>query len=473
VIVDVTGAFESIVGYSREQLVGHHILEFIANTDAPLVGRGIAQRRVGMSESIVLSASGEAIPMEVVAIESTLHGEPVRMSALRDLRAQKRLEQERRELERAFAQSQRLDGLGVLAGGIAHDFNNLLTAVLGGADLLQYELSEPRHRLLANTIVLAAQRAAGLTAQMLAYAGKSELGPRTAIDIGSLIEQLRFLLDATLSKKAQITLTIEEGKLVLGNRATLTQLLMNLLTNASDALLDEPGTIGVRMRSVERPDARFAHAIGAPVGPGQWLLIEVSDTGVGMVEATRTRIFEPFFTTKAHGHGLGLAACVGIVSSHGGAILVESEPGRGSTFSVLLPAHQGEVPARTLPTTRERAARHRILVVDDEPLLRVHLRHALESQGYEVIEAANGADGLLAVARDAPSAVVLDVTMPDLSGLEVLRRIRSSDRTVPVILSSGYHSAALDAERDSFQAFLAKPYTLGELLDAVERALAK
>jgi len=473
VIVDVTGAFESIVGYSREQLVGHHILEFIANTDAPSVGRGIAQRRVGVSESIVLSASGEAIPMEVVAIESTLRGEPVRMSALRDLRPQKRLEQERRELERAFAQSQRLDGLGVLAGGIAHDFNNLLTAVLGGADLLQYELSEPRHRLLANTIVLAAQRAAGLTAQMLAYAGKSELGPRTAIDIGSLIEQLRFLLDATLSKKAQITLTIEEGKLVLGNRATLTQLLMNLLTNASDALLDEPGTIGVRMRSVERPDARFAHAIGAPVGPGQWLLIEVSDTGVGMVEATRTRIFEPFFTTKAHGHGLGLAACVGIVSSHGGAILVESEPGRGSTFSVLLPAHQGEVPARALPATRERAARHRILVVDDEPLLRVHLRHALESQGYEVIEAANGADGLLAVARDAPSAVVLDVTMPDLSGLEVLRRIRSSDRTVPVILSSGYHSAALDAERDSFQAFLAKPYTLGELLDAVERALAK
>ena len=473
VIVDVTGAFESIVGYSREQLVGHHILEFIANSDAPSVGRGIAQRRVGVSESIVLSASGEAIPMEVVAIESTLRGEPVRMSALRDLRPQKRLEQERRELERAFAQSQRLDGLGVLAGGIAHDFNNLLTAVLGGADLLQYELSEPRHRLLANTIVLAAQRAAGLTAQMLAYAGKSELGPRTAIDIGSLIEQLRFLLDATLSKKAQITLTIEEGKLVLGNRATLTQLLMNLLTNASDALLDEPGTIGVRMCSVERPDARFAHAIGAPVGPGQWLLIEVSDTGVGMVETTRMRIFEPFFTTKAHGHGLGLAACVGIVSSHGGAILVESEPGRGSTFSVLLPAHQGEVPARTLPTTRERAARHRILVVDDEPLLRVHLRHALESQGYEVIEAANGADGLLAVARDAPSAVVLDVTMPDLSGLEVLRRIRSSDRTVPVILSSGYHSAALDAERDSFQAFLAKPYTLGELLDAVERALAK
>jgi PAS domain S-box-containing protein len=473
VIIDVTGSFESIVGYSREQLVGHHILEFIASSDAPSVGRGIAQRSVGVSESIVLSANGEAIPMEAVAVESTLHGEPIRMSALRDLRPQKRLERERRELERAFAQSQRLDGLGVLAGGIAHDFNNLLTAVLGSADLLQDELSDPRHRLLASTVVQAAQRAAGLTAQMLAYAGKSELGPRTAIDLGSLVEQLRVLLDATLSKKAQIALALEEGKLVLGNRATLTQLLMNLLTNASDALLDEPGVIGVRVCGVERPDARFTRALGARVGPGRWLLIEVSDTGVGMDEVTRTRVFEPFFTTKPQGHGLGLAACVGIVSSHGGAILVESEPGRGSTFSVLLPAYQGEAPAPTPPATPERAAQRRILIVDDERLVRVQLRRALESQGYAVLEAASGADGLVAVAREAPCAVVLDLTMPDLSGLEVLRRIRSTGRTVPVILSSGYHNAALDAERDSFQAFLAKPYTLSQLFDAVARALAK
>ena len=475
VIADVTGSFESMLGYSREQLVGHHILEFIASTDAPSVGRGIAQGTVGASESIVLSASGEAIPFEAVAVESTLRGEPIRMSALRDLRPKKRLERERRELERAFAQSQRLDGLGVLAGGIAHDFNNLLTVVLSGADLLQIELSDPQHRSLASTIALAAQRAAGLTAQMLAYAGKSELGPRAAVDLGSLVLQLRVLLDATLSKKAQIALALEEDKLVLGNRATLTQLLMNLLTNASDALLDEPGTISVRIRSVERPDARFTRALGAPVGPGQWVLIEVSDTGVGMDEATRMRVFEPFFTTKAQGHGLGLAACIGIVSSHGGAILVESEPGRGSTFSVLLPAYQGEAPAPA-PAPRvahERATQRRILIVDDEPLVRVQLRHALESQGYEVIEASTGADGLLALAREAPCAVVLDVTMPDLSGIEILRRLRSAGSAVPVILSSGYHRAALDAERDSFQAFLAKPYTRSELLDAVEHVLAK
>ncbi|HEY3253832.1 MAG TPA: ATP-binding protein, partial [Polyangiaceae bacterium] len=383
------------------------------------------------------------------------------------------LELERRELERAFAQSQRLDGLGVLAGGIAHDFNNLLTVVLGGAHLLELELSDAKHRSLASSIVEAAQRAAGLTAQMLAYAGKGELGPRAAIDLGSLVKQLRALLDAVLSKKAQIALSIEEGKFVLGNRATLTQLLMNLLTNASDALLDEPGTIGVRISGVERPDSRFARALGARVGPGQWVLIEVTDTGVGMDEATRSRVFEPFFTTKAQGHGLGLAACIGIVSSHGGAILVESEPGRGSAFSVLLPAYQGEAAAPAAPAVHERAAQRRILIIDDEPLIRVQLQHVLESQGYAVIEAASGADGLAALEREAPCAVVLDVTLPDLSGIEVLRRIRSAGSTVPVILSSGYHGAALDAESESFQAFLAKPYTLSALLDAVERVLAK
>jgi PAS domain S-box-containing protein len=472
VIVEVTGAYERIVGYTREQLVGRRIVDFIPVADAPAVGRAIAQAATGVFESIVLGANGESIPIEVVAIQSTLHGEPIRMSAVRDMRAQKRLEHERRELERAFAQSQRLDGLGVLAGGIAHDFNNLLTVILGNAELLRSELCDPPQQLLAQTIAEAGHRAAGLTAQMLAYAGKSELGPRTAVDLVSLVKQLRVLLDATLSKKARVALELEDGNSVIGNRATLTQLLMNLLTNASDALLDEPGTIGVRIASVARPEARFGRALGARVGPGQWVLIEVSDTGVGMDEATRLRIFEPFFTTKRQGHGLGLAACIGIVSSHGGAILVESEPGRGSKFSVLLPAYRGEAPASVLPSPPERAAQRRVLVVDDEPLVRMHLRHALESQGYEVSEAATGADALSAIERLAPSAVVLDVTMPDISGIELLRRMRAQGLTVPVILSSGYHAAALDVERDSFQGFLAKPYTSSELLEAVARVLA-
>jgi len=471
VIVDITGAHERILGYSREQLVGHRILEFIGSAAAPAVARSLAQQLPGVFESSMQSVSGETIPIEVVAIQSTLRGEPIRLSALRDLRAQKRLEHERRELEAAFAQSQRLDGLGVLAGGIAHDFNNLLTVVMGNGELLQRELDDPRHCTLAGAILEAARRAAGLTAQMLAYAGKGDVGPRAAVDLGALVEQLRVLLDATLSKKAKVTLTIEDGQFVLGNGATLTQLLMNLLTNASDALRDEPGTIAVRVASVTQPDARFARALGARVGPGRWVLIEVSDSGIGMAEATRLRIFELFFTTKAQGHGLGLAACIGIVSSHCGAILVESELGQGSTFSVLLPAYQGEAAVAVAPASHERATQRRVLVVDDERLVRVHLRRALESQGYEVTEATSGTEALAALAQDIPSVILLDVTMPDISGIEVLRQIRRQGSNVPVILSSGYHAAALDVEQDSFQGFLAKPHKLSELFEAVERVL--
>jgi len=473
VIVDIAGAFERILGYTREQLVHHRIVEFIPSAVAPEAGRVIDRATTGVFESIVQSASGESIPIEIVAIHSTLRGEPIRMSVVRDLRAQRALERERRDLERVFAQTQRLDGLGLLAGGIAHDFNNLLTAILGNADLLGSRLNEPSLQLLAQTIGEAAQRAAGLTAQMLAYAGKSELGPRTPVDLGALVKQLRVLLDATLSKKAKVELELEDGNWVLGNSATLTQLLMNLLTNASDALLDEPGTIGIRLASVARPDARFARALGVRAGAGHWVLIEVTDTGIGMDEVTRLRIFEPFFTTKQQGHGLGLAACIGIVSSHGGAILVESEPGRGSKFSVLLPAYQGKPVEAVPPAPRERVAERRVLVVDDERLVRSHLRHALRSQGYEVIEAATGTAALAAIEREVPSAIVLDVTMPDISGIELLRRIRARGVRAPVILSSGYHAAALDVERDSFQAFLAKPYTLSELFETLARVLTR
>ena len=150
VMVEVTGAFERILGYTREQLVGHRILEFIGSAAAPAVSRSLAEQAPGVFESSMQSVSGETIPIEVVAIQSTLRGKPVRLSALRDLRAQKRLEHERRELERAFAQSQRLDGLGVLAGGIAHDFNNLLTAVMGNAELLRDELDDPQRKLRRN-----------------------------------------------------------------------------------------------------------------------------------------------------------------------------------------------------------------------------------------------------------------------------------------------------------------------------------
>jgi PAS domain S-box-containing protein len=473
VVVEVDGDTGPVLGVAREQMLGRPVLDFTAPSAQPLVRQRMQAGDLGAYEAVALHAGGEAVPVLCVVTATTLDGRPVRAAALRDLRPVRRLESERRALEQRLERAQRLDSLGVLAGGIAHDFNNLLAGVLGNAELLRDTVDAPEPRQMAAAILTAAQRAAALTRQMLAYAGQRDLGRREPVDIGALLDELRGLLAATLSKKARLELGVEPGSVVEGDRATLSQVLMNLLTNASDALGDEPGAIEVRARRVTEVDARWDSALGASVAPGDWVLIEVRDTGAGMDEATRGRVFEPFFSTKERGHGLGLAACLGIVSAHGGAVLVESEPGRGSCFSVLLPASQ-DAPAPGPRPTPARAGRPcKVLVVDDEALVRAQLRRSLELRGYVVVEAADGRSGLAAVAAERPDVVILDMTMPDIDGAEVLLRLRAGGSRVPVIISSGYLDVSVELRlpRGQFQGFLAKPYGASDLGAAIERAL--
>jgi two-component system cell cycle sensor histidine kinase/response regulator CckA len=473
VIVEAHGDFENVLGRPASEVIGRPIFDFIAPSGQPIVQDMVGGNRFGSYETAALRSDGESVPAHVVVVASTLDGQPARVAGVRDLRPAKRLEAERRALEQQVERAQRLDSLGVLAGGIAHDFNNLLAGILGNAELLSLEATgEDRESVRA--IITAAQRAAALTRQMLAYAGQRDLGRREPVDLGVVVHELRALLDATLSKKAKLTLTIEPGSVVLGDRATIGQVLMNLLTNASDSLGDAPGDIHVRATRVGEVDARWDDALGATVRPGAWVLVEVRDTGVGMDETTRGRVFEPFFSTKEQGHGLGLAACLGIVAAHGGAVLVESEPGRGSCFSILLPAT--ELPATVEESARPRAAAKpcRVLVVDDEALVRTQLRRSLELRGYTVTEAPDGR-GALAVLLGTgaqPDVVVLDVTMPDLDGAEVLRRVRAAGSRVPVVISSGYLDVSIERRlpRGEFQGFLAKPYGATDLVNAIERA---
>ncbi|HVU50222.1 MAG TPA: PAS domain S-box protein [Polyangia bacterium] len=478
IIVDVRGATERVLGRAAVEMIGRPVFDFMAPSAVPAAQQMIEQNRLGYIEVMAVHANGELVPTHGTVVASTLDGVPVRVTGVRDLRPALRLEAERRALEQQVERAQRLDSLGVLAGGIAHDFNNLLTGILGNAEYLRERLGDPEDLEAARAIGAAAQRAAGLTRQMLAYAGQRDLGRRDPVDVDELVRELRTLLDATLSKKAELELSIEPGSVVVGDRATLGQVLMNLLTNASDALADGPGRISVRARPVREVDARWDAAQGATVGPGRWVLVEVRDTGAGMDDTTRGRVFEPFFTTKEKGHGLGLAACLGIVAAHGGAVLVESEVGRGSCFSVLLPASaaasRGSGPIRATPPPRT----CRVLVVDDEAVVRAQLRRSLELRGYAVAEATDGRAALAALTtapvEERPDVVILDMTMPDIDGAEVVVRARAAGSRVPIVVSSGYLDVAIERRlpHGQFQGLLPKPYGPTDLVNAIERALA-
>jgi two-component system cell cycle sensor histidine kinase/response regulator CckA len=320
----------------------------------------------------------------------------------------------------------------------------------------------------------AGRRAAELVAQMLAYAGKGHVQRRECVDLGELLVELRRLLNATLSKKADLDITVTGPALVYGTRGQLTQVLMNLLTNASDALEGRPGRIRVRVGPAPAIDARWDSALGAHPPLGDRVLVEVEDDGVGMDRQTVQRVFEPFFSTKRSGHGLGLAACLGIVSAHAGAILVESEPGKGTRFSLLFPAGEQLSEVRPVRRAEPPASSRRVLIVDDEQLVRSQLRRSLEVRGYHVREAASGRAALQALDSFTPDLIVLDMTMRDMDGADALQQIRDRGLTCPVVLASGYTDPGLEhrLESGAFQGFLRKPYAIAELLDTVEGVLA-
>ena len=470
ILVDVSESLERFLGLPREKLLGRPVLELVAPASRDEVLQRIQERTRGAYEGEAIAAGGELVPVMIVPVESTLDGEPVRVAAIRDLREARRKEDERRKLELQVERSQRLESLGVLASGIAHDFNNLLVGVLGGAEVLLATLKDPAHRAQAEAIRTAGQRAASLTKQMLAYAGRRSLTTTEPVDLGELWQELRALLDAALSKKASVELDFAPNSVVLGERSALMQVFMNLLTNASDALEGKPGRISVRTERVQEPGERWSQSLGAPVRRGEWVVVAVRDSGAGMDEATQKRIFEPFYSTKARGHGLGLGSCLGIVKAHGGAILVESAPGLGSTFSVLLAATERRPaslpPAATVPQPCS------VLVVDDEPLVRSLVRHLLSRHGFTVEAAANGLEGIDAIERASPDVVLLDMILPDLDGVDVVRRLRVAGVTVPVVLCSGDLGAARERglDPDLVQGMLQKPFDSRQLLSAIERA---
>jgi len=398
-----------------------------------------------------------------------------------DVTEEKQAESDRRAFEAKLQHAQKLESLGVLAGGIAHDFNNLLTGILGHADLALEALPEGsavRENVLQ--MVTAARRAAELSKQMLAYSGKGRFTLKR-LRLPELVTEMSHLLEVSISKRCALRRELDPATPAIEADPTqLRQVVMNLILNASDSIGDESGVIVVRAGVQDCDRAYLAGCYlddDLPAGRYAWL--EVEDTGDGMSPETVERIFEPFFTTKFAGRGLGLAAVLGIVRGHRGAIRIASEPGRGTVFRVLFPECGEPADALETPDSARESFRGRglVLVVDDEATVRRLARAMLERIGFEVICAADGNEAIALLRRhaDRVRAVVLDMTMHPLDGAATFRELRRVRDDVRVVLSSGY------SEQDATRAFdgvglagfLQKPYRLEDLTAVMRTALGE
>ncbi len=396
-----------------------------------------------------------------------------------DITDLKRAAEERRKLDTKMRQAQKLESLGVLAGGIAHDFNNLLVGMLGNATLALARLPENAPaRLYIGGIKTAAQRAADLSNQMLAYSGRGKFIVEP-IDLGALVNEMLNLLRASVTKKAKLSLDLRSGLPAIEADITeVRQVVMNLLTNAAEALGDDEGVISVSTRALDVDRSYLAKTYleeGLP--EGHYVLLEVSDTGCGMDEETREKIFDPFFTTKFSGRGLGLAAVLGIVRGHGGALEVTSEEGRGSSFRVLFPATTNTIESQptVLPSEEIGGNGRTILVVDDDPVVVEVAQHILVDSGFCVLTAVDGLTALdrLELHSHEISAVLLDMTMPHLDGIQTLAAIRKR-YALPVVLTSGYSEQEVHRRLGGAMpnGFIQKPFAPKGLLDELAKALA-
>ncbi len=398
-----------------------------------------------------------------------------------DITAQKLAERERLGLERKLLESQKLESLGLLAGGVAHDFNNLLTGILGNANLARLTLpgNASVHSHL-QAIETASLRAAELCRQMLAYAGKGRFVVEP-IDLSALADGLVPLLKISVGHRAELRLELGSGlPAVMADATQLRQIVMNLVLNAADATSGKPGTITISSGTVHADAALLAGcAAGADCAPDDYVFLEVRDDGVGMTPAVCAKIFDPFFTTKFAGRGLGLAAALGIVRSHRGALQVESTPGVGSTFRLLLPPSVGADARLAAPSASASANWHRTgtaLLIDDEQPVREVGAAILASFGLTPRTAADGEAGL-AIFRENPAAidvVVLDLVMPGINGEQTLEALRQVRADVRVLLVSGYAEGELlrrfGPERGRL-AFLSKPFTREALADKLRELL--
>ena len=459
---------------TRAELVGTGMFDRVHPGDLPAVRDRVREAERGASlplrEARHLRLDGSELAVETTAGPVEWHGRRAMLVFARDIAQRKRAEARLRD-------AQKLESLGLLAGGVAHDFNNLLVGVIGNASLAQ-EMLSPHHPIadLLDRVLKSGEHAAHLTRQMLAYSGKGRFVVET-LNLSTLIPDMIGLVRPSIPGKIALRLDLAQDlPPVAADRGQLQQVFMNLALNASEAIGSRDGLITVRT-GVEAVDESYLQLHPeTPARPGKYVFLEVRDTGCGMDDATQTKIFDPFFSTKFVGRGLGLAAVDGIVRGHKGAIIVDSAPGKGSRFTVFFPVAALSVKAEpaAIPGATPRGA-GTVLVVDDELFVRETARRALEHNGYTALLADSGPAAIDACKRHPGeiALVVLDLSMPHMSGEETLPELRKIRPEIKIMVSSGYSESEVmklfHGQRVS--GFIQKPYTSQGLAEKARACL--
>lgn len=450
----------------------HSVFGDSAAVLAPIILRS---RRSGSVEEqeVTMETPGGALQWQLVAFPLLRHDGTAYATGLigTDLTERARAEAERRARDASVQQAQKLESLGVMAGGIAHDFNNILGAIIGNAELARESLQPDDVAQSLDRIVSSGRRAAELTRQMLAYAGRASLR-RETVDVRQVIADIVPIVRASQSKKVHFVLgALPEPLWVELDPSQLSQVLLNLLTNAAEAIGDQPGQVRLDVR--HGAPAEFHSLETAPHG---WMQIVVEDSGPGIPEHLRARIFDPFFSTKASGRGLGLSAVRGIVNSLDGVLTLTNTGASGTRFDIFL--RRAAAPA-SIPAAPSSAplAQHAgtLLVVDDEAPIRDVAARIARRMGLQVVEAEDGAQALTAFAAHANdvSVVLLDLTMPGMGGAEVLAELRLTHPALPVIIASGYDrdDALAEIGDDPAVRFLPKPFDASALRGYIDAAM--
>ena len=392
------------------------------------------------------------------------------------------IEDERRASE-ALRQAHKVESIGLLAGGIAHDFNNLLTGIMGNTSLAAGELEDGQidsARELLRESLQASERAADLTRQLLAYSGKGRFFVQP-VNVSNVVREIGILLRSSVPRNVSLQLDVDaETPPVLADSAQLQQLVMNLAINAGEAIDEQKGGTVVLRTGLEelKEPLEYSEYGQSALPPGRYVFIEVTDDGCGMEEDVKARIFEPFFSTKFTGRGLGMAAVLGIVRGHNGLITLKTRRLEGTCFRVLFPVHSGEASQRTPASVKiDLRGSGLILVADDEEIVQRVARNALVRYGYDVLLAENGRIALdhYRERRHDIALVLLDMTMPVMSGEETLEAMRQIDPSIPVVATSGHNEvvAIQKFAGRGIDSFLQKPYTGAQLAEKVKMVLAE